>query len=151
MPLVRKPKQLLHHLHHLRILHQLGKSNRRRPLPSPIRQLANTLPIPAALVPVLREYLAGRPAWAKVWNIKGKETANAIRMDLREAGLPVEVNGRVIDWHALRTTFGTRLALAGVPLAAAQRLLRHSTPVLTANIYTVLQIEDLGREVGKLV
>ena len=56
----------------------------------------------------------------------------------------------VVDWHALRTTYGTRLAVANVPLALAQKLMRHCDPRLTANVYTVAQLSDLAREVEKL-
>jgi hypothetical protein len=39
---------------------------------------------------------------------------------------------------------------ANVPLVQAQRLLRHSTPTLTANIYTRLRIEDGHAAVAKI-
>ncbi|OQB34595.1 MAG: Phage integrase family protein [Candidatus Hydrogenedentes bacterium ADurb.Bin179] len=58
--------------------------------------------------------------------------------------------GRVLDVHALRVTFGTMLARAGVGLATAQRLMRHSTPALTANVYTVLELTDTGAAVNAL-
>ena len=50
--------------------------------------------------------------------------------------------GKVIDMHSLRHTYCTRLARAGVPLQMAQRLMRHSTPALTANFYTHLDLCD---------
>ena len=57
--------------------------------------------------------------------------------DLAVAGIPkVDTRGRVVDVHALRTTFGTYLSAAGVPLRVAQAAMRHSDPKLTANIYT---------------
>ena len=107
-------------------------------------------PIPATLADELRAYLRGRDETELVWGIAGKKTGHALRMDLKAAGIPVEVNGRKADFHALRTSFGTRLALANVPLALAQKLMRHSTPVLTAAVYTVAQLSDLSREVEKL-
>ena len=107
-------------------------------------------PLLATLADELRGYLRGRCASEPVWGIAGKKTAHALRMDLKEAGIPIEVNGRRADFHALRTSFGTRLALANVPLALAQKLMRHSTPVLTAAVYTVAQLSDLSREVEKL-
>ena len=65
-----------------------------------------------------------------------------LRKDLVAAGIePVTSEGQV-DFHALRVTYATLLARAGVPLAQAQRLMRHSTPVLTSNVYTRLGIED---------
>jgi len=56
----------------------------------------------------------------------------------------------VVDFHALRTTFGTNLARGGVSLVMAQRLMRHSTPTLTANVYTVLSRDDERAAVAAL-
>lgn len=109
-----------------------------------------TQPLPSALVPLLREYLRGRPANEPVWAIDGRRTNQMMRADLEEAGLPLLVAGETFDFHSLRGQFATRLAKAGVGLAAAQKLLRHSTPALTANVYTHLGLSDLGREVEKL-
>ena len=44
----------------------------------------------------------------------------------------------------------TMLAMAGVALVKAQKLARHSTPNLTANTYTRLQVADLRLEIEKL-
>jgi integrase/recombinase XerC len=51
--------------------------------------------------------------------------------------------GRRLDFHALRATFATGLARAGVPLQAARRLMRHSTPAMTAKHYEKLEQADL--------
>jgi len=107
-------------------------------------------PIPAAFAEELRGYLKGKKEGEPLWGIANRKTARMIRMDLVEAGVPVEVAGRVADFHGLRVTFGTNCALKQVPLAMAQRLMRHSTPVLTSNIYTVAQLSDLSKEVEKL-
>ena len=67
-----------------------------------------------------------------------------LHRDLRYAGVePVNADGEVLDFHALRVTCGTRLSDAGVPLVQAQRIMRHSTPTLTANIYTKPASADL--------
>jgi len=58
--------------------------------------------------------------------------------------------GRVVDIHALRHTFGTMLAKAGVPLQVAQRAMRHSSPTLTANVYTHLGLLDVAGAVERL-
>jgi integrase len=44
--------------------------------------------------------------------------------------------GRYADFHALRKTFGTNLAKAGVPRRTAMSLMRHSDGKLTDKIYT---------------
>jgi len=74
-----------------------------------------------------------------------------IRFDMKRAGIQNADNrGRTIDFHSLRTTFGSHLARAGVDLSTAQKLLRHSTPVLTSNIYSVAGINDLGDAVERM-
>jgi len=43
--------------------------------------------------------------------------------------------GRVLDLHALRHTYGSRLVAAGVDIKTVQTLMRHSSPELTLGIY----------------
>jgi site-specific recombinase XerD len=63
---------------------------------------------------------------------------------LKEAEIPrTDEMGRSIDIHSLRHTFCSELGRAGVGLTQAQALMGHSTPVLTANLYTHLGVEDL--------
>ncbi len=74
-----------------------------------------------------------------------------LRTDLKAAGIEWKNDeGQRIDFHALRTTFVTQLARAGVTLATAQRLARHSTPALTAKNYTRLELNDLAGSVAML-
>jgi integrase len=73
-----------------------------------------------------------------------------LRADLRAAGVEPVVDGKVIDLHALRTTFITHLSLGGVPLAVAQKLARHSDPRLTSNVYTSLNLAELQKAVQAL-
>jgi hypothetical protein len=54
-----------------------------------------------------------------------------------------DLRGELPDIHALRHTFATSMARAGVPLSHAQAALGHSDPKLTAQVYTHLQAEDL--------
>ncbi len=71
--------------------------------------------------------------------------------DLEAAGISkCDGAGCVVDIHALRHTFGTLLAKSGVSLQVAQRAMRHSTPLMTANVYTHLQLEDVSAAVEKL-
>ena len=64
--------------------------------------------------------------------------------DLKYAGIAKkDPRGRVMDFHALRHTFGTQLSVAGVPLRTAQSAMRHSDPSLTANVYTDPQLLDV--------
>ena len=60
-----------------------------------------------------------------------------MRADLRAAGIEhVNAEGERVDFHALRHTFCTHLHGAGVGQRAAQELMRHSDPSLTARTYT---------------
>ena len=74
-------------------------------------------------------------------------TANAMRIldrVLADAGIDkVNTAGEKLDVHALRHSFGSRLARLGVGLAKVQRLMGHSDPKLTAQVYTHLDVEDL--------
>lgn len=117
-------------------------------------------PIPAAIRRQLCDWLKdrapGRLFVDGVWNTKG---ATLIRADLELAGVTNVIGGRRVDFHSLRVTYVTNLARAGVPLQHAQKLARHSTPVLTANIYTDLEREldaqadrlpGLGKGLGRV-
>lgn len=108
-----------------------------------------TQPLPPSLVPFLREYLRGLPE-RPVWPMARGMTSLMVQGDLEEAGIPVKVDGRTYDFHSLRGQFCTRLALAGVGLSAAMRLMRHSTPTLTMATYTHLGLKDLGDAVAGL-
>jgi hypothetical protein len=60
----------------------------------------------------------------------------AFRSDLEAAQIPLEMPGRgVIDFRALRTTFGTRLATIGVPRCIRRAAMRHVDPRLTETVY----------------
>ena len=54
-----------------------------------------------------------------------------------------DANGRVLDVHALRHTFGTMLAKEGLSLVIVQKAMRHSSPELTANVYTHIGVGDI--------
>ncbi len=114
-------------------------------------------PIPVSLAAPVAEYLAARPAGKPVWNIPDK-TAVMIRRDLRRAKAgwiretqdrperrerllsdflaTVDAAGRYADFHALRHSYVSALALAGVNPKTAQSLARHSTITLTMDRYT---------------
>jgi integrase len=60
---------------------------------------------------------------------------NVFKKDLKRAGIKQYDGDRKVDVHSFRKTFGTLLAIAGVPLVTVQRLMRHSDPKMTANLY----------------
>lgn len=55
-----------------------------------------------------------------------------------------------VSLHTLRKTFGSWLSRNGVNIFEIQKLLMHSSPILTAKYYAYLQPSDLGRYVAKL-
>ena len=64
-------------------------------------------------------------------------TTKLMRVHLAAAGIAyVDDQGRRLDFHALRMTFDTNLAIAGVPDAVRMKLMRHKSPRLTMETYT---------------
>jgi hypothetical protein len=57
---------------------------------------------------------------------------------------------RPLRFHDLRHTTATLLLKAGVPLATVQRLLRHSDPAITTEVYGHLDVEDMRRGINQL-
>ena len=84
------------------------------------------------------------PPAAPVFNVP----AGLVRIldrDLKAAGIPKrDERHRTVDVHAMRTTFGTHLSQGGVALRTAQAAMRHSTPTLTANVYTDPKLLDVA-------
>lgn len=111
--------------------------------------------LPESVIPRLRMYLAGKPRGQRLWYgprwaDKG-EASKVLRRDLAAAGVPAkDETGRVINMHALRTTYATWLARAKVPIQHAQRLLRHSDPRTTMAFYVKLGLSDYVDELAKL-
>ncbi|MCF3650969.1 site-specific integrase [Synoicihabitans lomoniglobus] len=71
--------------------------------------------------------------------------------DFRRAGIERrDALGRVVHFHAFRKTFQTWGAAAGVGQRAAQEILGHSDPSLTANVYTDTTALQLHDEVAKI-
>jgi integrase len=106
------------------------------------------LPLPAGTVERLLSFCGTVTPAAPVFTCNPR--VEVLKKDLAAAGIEYETAVGVVDFHALRVTFGTSLARAGVPLALAQKLLRHSTPMLTANIYTRLELHDEAAAVAKI-
>jgi len=85
------------------------------------------------------------------WTENRTYVIKRFRAVLELASIPiVDARGEKLDVHALRTTCATRMARSGVPLVVAQKLLGHSDPKLTAQVYTQLDTEDLRSGVESL-
>jgi len=102
----------------------------------------DTLPLRRETARALRAFLADREPGRPVWPL-GPRAADVLRVDLAAAGIEAEDrSGRVVDFHALRHTFISRLAWADVHVKTAQRLARHSDANLTLSIYSHLRLDD---------
>lgn len=76
---------------------------------------------------------------------------DALHADLKRAGIDrKDASGRVVHWHAFRKTFMTWGASSGVGQRSLQAVLGHSTPVLSANVYTDVEALPLRDEVAKM-
>jgi integrase len=90
------------------------------------------------------------PPSAPVFNVP----AGLVRIldrDLAAAGIAKrDERGRTVDVHAMRHTFGTHLSKGGVTLRTAQAAMRHSSPTLTANVYTDPKLLDVAGALNAL-
>ena len=59
-------------------------------------------------------------------------------------------NGEHADFHAMRHTFGTNLARAGVVLKDLQALMDHASPATTARYYSHVTEAELAAAIGKM-
>jgi integrase len=103
----------------------------------------------ADLVADLRAWLVERfgpgdpPPARRLFDI-GTQFIRVLNRDLKLAKIPKhDAQGRQVDVHALRTTFGIRLSKYGVPPRVAKRLMRHSRLELTMKVYTDARLFDL--------
>ena len=137
------------------------------------RRRDDVQPIRSDLADALRSWLSDKPladaVWPGHWNEKA---ARMIRADLRRAKARwiraiqdrgerrlrrdseflalADDAGRVVDFHALRTTFITMLVKSGASMRVAQELARHSDPKLTMNVYSKLGVHDLSGALDRL-
>lgn len=105
--------------------------------------------ISGQLTALYKEILAKVPVsplakvFPTIWLTRGGEM---LAEDLRAAGInPVNDKGEVVDFHALRHTFATRMALGGVQPRVLQSMMRHSTYDLTAKFYAHVGIVEKAK------
>lgn len=89
-------------------------------------------------VEALKEFFSDKESTDKAFAMPhSANTAVMLKADLRDAGIEyTDASGRDCDFHSLRHSFITNLALAGVHPAVAQKLARHSSIELTMKYYT---------------
>lgn len=136
-----------------------GPATVRLPAAASKRRKAERLPLHPTVVARLDAWLAARPdglPGAPIFDLvtpKGyfRRTSKMMKEDLERAGIPYrDEEGLFADFHASRHTFISNLSRAGVPLATAQKLARHSDPKLTANRYTHLGFDVEARAIASL-
>jgi len=94
-----------------------------------------------------------RPANATPTDPVFKRVPNILTFhrDCKRAGVArYDAEGRQLDRHALRTTLGTHLALAGVLPQQAMRVLGHTDVRITMKHYTDLRLADTAKAVRLL-
>lgn len=98
-------------------------------------------PIRPDFAKMLKPWLRGKRGllWPSSW---WNKAAEMLRTDLAAAKIPYETPEGILDFHALRVTYITNLARAGVHPSIAQRLARHSSISLTMGIYTKLNSDE---------
>jgi integrase len=111
----------------------------------------DSIPLHPVIVARLQSWFAQRPDMGPtdpVFLLRSpggswRRTGYMMRLDLEAAGLPYrDEGGLYADFHSNRHTFISNLGRAGVPITMAQKLARHSTPALTANVYTHLGMNE---------
>jgi len=118
---------------------------------------ADSLPIHPQLGDALRTWLAentpvlkdeeGTPAYV----VSTVPDMKCLRADLALAGIAAKDEaGRYVDFHSLRVSLSTMLAAHKVSPRAAQALMRHSDPRLTATVYTDEKLLPLAAELGSV-
>lgn len=111
----------------------------------------DTLPLRPDLASDLKAHMALFLPNAKAFPGMGNRGAKMLQVDLKATSVPyIDKYGRYGDFHAFRQTYGTLGAKAGILLATMQKLMRHSDPKLTANLYTHILVNDKAEELAKL-
>jgi integrase len=108
------------------------------------------LPLHQSIVALLRSV---KPAFARSEDriFASVPTVKTFHKDCEQAGIVrYDSEGRQLDRHALRTSLGTNLALAGVLPQMAMRILGHASINTTMKHYTALRLADTGKAMNTL-
>ncbi len=108
------------------------------------------LPVVPTLAEELRQWVkdTGRQPGDPVF---GVPTLRTFKGDMRRAGVPYkDARGRTADFHSLRRSTGTMLAVANVPPKEAQSYMRHSDIRLTLQVYADAGVVGMGNAVDAM-
>jgi integrase len=107
------------------------------------RRRDDVQPIRPELADALRPWLASKAPGRPVFGNLTKHTNILIQSDLARAGIPYrDASDRVADFHALRHSYISALAMSNAPVKIVQSLARHSTPTLTLGVYAHVGLFD---------
>jgi integrase len=132
---------------------QLADALRRRLTAFPALPTARVWPDTVTDLTRLKDFLrAGIARRVAVLDATGKpvKIGTGKRERVKTRIVVEDLEGRVIDLHALRTTLGTQLARAGVTPQIAQRIMRHGDYRTTLKHYTVLGLTDTAAAIDRL-
>jgi integrase len=100
------------------------------------RRRDDVQPIRPDLAEAIRPWPASRPPGKPIFGNLTKYTNLLTQADLEAAGVPYrDGSDRVADFHSLRHSFVTALAMSNAPVMVIQSLARHSTPSLILRVY----------------
>jgi integrase len=108
------------------------------------------LPVVPTLAEELRQWVldTGRQPGDSVF---GVPTLRTFKKDMKRAGVPYkDARGRTADFHSLRRSTGTMLAVANVPPKEAQSYMRHSDIRLTLQVYADAGVVGMGNAVDAM-
>ena len=110
---------------------------------------ADCVPIPHELRDALR---ALRPAqWQPTDRVFSSiPKSSTVKDDLTAAGIEADTSDGKLDFHALRTSYGTMLARSGINIRTAMELMRHTDIRLTTRTYTDARLLDTTGAVRSL-
>jgi integrase len=106
------------------------------------RRRRDVQPIQPALASSLKPWLAGRPEGPPIFPVDRWAILEALKADLKVAGIAYENDEGFADFHALRHTYITALAKSNAPVKIVQTLARHSIPVLTLGVHAHVGLYD---------
>jgi len=107
------------------------------------RRRDDVQPIRPDLAEAIRLWMANKTPRLPVFGNLSSHTNLMTQADLKAAGVPYrDGSDRVADFHALRHSSITALAMSIAPVKVIQSLARHSTPMLTLGVYAHVGLYD---------
>jgi integrase len=107
------------------------------------RRRDDVQPIRPDLAEIIHPWLGSKAPGQPIFGNLTKHTNLLIQADLKAAGIDYwDVSDRVADFHSLRHSFVTALAMSNAPVKVIQSLARHSTPTLTLGVYAHVGLYD---------